>query len=58
MGIKRIDKIRTKEIRARVSVAHMTENIREVRLRWLGHVERKTEQDVVMRTWKMEVNEH
>ena len=28
------------------------ENIREVRLRWLEHVERKTEEDVVMRTWK------
>ena len=26
--------------------------------RWLGHVERKTEEDVVMRTWKMEVGGH
>ena len=25
-------------------------NIREARLRWLGHVERKTEEDVAMRT--------
>ena len=25
------------------------------RLRWLGHVERKTEEDVVMRTWKTEM---
>ena len=31
------------EIRARQS-----EKIREARLRWLGHVERKTEEDVVM----------
>ena len=30
--------------------------MREVRLRWLGHVERKTEEDVVMRTWKMKVS--
>ena len=26
--------------------------IREAILRWLGHVERKTEEDVIMRTWK------
>ena len=30
----------------------MSEKIREARLRWLGHVERKTEEDVVIRTWK------
>ena len=33
-------------------VANISETIREVRLRWLGHVERQTEEDVVMRTWK------
>ena len=58
MGIKRIGKIRTEEIRARAGVANISEKIREVRLRWLGHVERKTEEDVVMRTWKMEVSGH
>ena len=55
MGIKRIEKIRNEEIRARAGVANMGETIREVRLRWLGHVERKTEEDIVMRTRKMEV---
>ena len=30
----------------------MSQKVREARLRWLGHVERKTEEDVVMRTWK------
>ena len=31
----------------------VSEKIREARLRWLlGNVERKTEEDVVMRTWK------
>ena len=29
-----------------------SEKIREARPRWLGHVERKTEEDVVMITWK------
>ena len=36
-------------------MANINEKIREGRLRWLGHVrdvERKTEEDVVMRTWK------
>ena len=58
MGIKRIEKIRNEEIRARAGVANISEKIREVRLRWLSHVERKTKEDVVMRTWKMVVGGH
>ena len=54
VGIKRIEKIRNEEIRARAGVANISRKIREARLTWLGHVEKKTE-DVVMRTWKMEV---
>ncbi len=52
MGIKRIEKIRNEEIRARAVVANIREKIREARLRWLGHVERKTEEEVETRTWK------
>ena len=38
------------------SVANTSRTIREARLRWVkGRVERKTEQDVVMRTWKTEM---
>ena len=33
-------------------MTNISKEIREARLRWLGHVERKTEKDVVMRTWK------
>ena len=59
VGIKRIEKIRNGEIRARAGVANISDNIREVRLRWLGRVERKSEEDVVMTTWrKMEVGGH
>ena len=47
-----IERIRNKEIRARAGVANMSEKIREARLRGLGHVERKTEEVVVMITWK------
>ena len=40
MGIK----TRNEVIRARGGVAKISEKIREARLRWLGHVERKTEE--------------
>ena len=33
---------------------NISEKVREARLRWLGHVERKTEEDVVIKTWNME----
>ena len=40
------------ERRAAAGVANISEKIREARLKWLGHVERKTEEDVVMGRWK------
>ena len=58
MGLKRIEKIRREGIRAREGVANIRGKIREAKLRWLGHVERQTEEDVVMRTWTMEEGEH
>ena len=40
-------------------MANISEKIREARLICMfGHVERKTEEDVAMRTWKMEVSGH
>ena len=45
----------TQEIRAGEGMANIYEKITEGRLRWLGHVERKAEEDVANRTWKMEV---
>ena len=56
MGMERIEKIRNEETRARAGSTNISETIREARLRWLSHVERKTEEDVVMGTWKMEVS--
>ena len=56
--LKRIEKISKEEMSARAGVANISQKIRETRLRWLGHVKRKTEEDVVMRTWKMEVGGH
>ena len=51
MGKQRIDNIGNEELRG-AGVVNMCEKIREARMRWLDHVERKTEEDVVMRTWK------
>ena len=46
-------------MRARSGVANRSKKIRRARLSWLGQVARKTEEDVVMRTWKwMEVCGH
>ena len=58
MGIKRIEKIRNEEVRETACVTNISEKIREARLRWLGHVVRETEEDVVIRTWKREVCGH
>ena len=56
MGINRIERIIKEEIRASTGVTNISDKIREARLRWLGHVERKREEVVVMRKWKMEVS--
>ena len=42
MGIKQIEKMRNEDIRVRAGVANISQKIREARLRWLGHVVRKT----------------
>ena len=44
MGIKRIETIMTEEIQTIADVANMSEQIRDARQRWLGHVEGMTEE--------------
>ena len=39
-------------------MANISETMREVTLVWLGHVERRTEEDIVMITWTIEVGGH
>ena len=46
-GIRTIEKNRTEEIRARAGEGTKSQKIRETRLKWLGHAERKTEGDVL-----------
>jgi len=38
----RLDRIRNVVIRERVGVAHIEEKLRETRLRWFGHVKRRS----------------
>ncbi len=56
MGVERVEKIRNEEIKARTCVENIIEKIREARLRRLDHIQRHSEEDVVMRTWTMEVS--
>ena len=44
MGKKRIEKTRNEETNTRAGVATVIESMRKARLRWLGHVSRKTEE--------------
>ena len=46
MGIKRIEKIRNEETRAREGVANISEKIRQARLRWLRQVDRKKDREI------------
>ena len=41
MGIQTIEMIRNEEVRGRAGVVNMSEKIREARLGWLGHVEKR-----------------
>ena len=49
-GRKRIDEIRTQEIRTRTGVTNISEKIREAGLGWLEHA------GLDRRTWRMEVS--
>ncbi|XP_070039139.1 uncharacterized protein [Nicotiana tomentosiformis] len=48
-GHTRMDKIRNEVIREKVSVAPMDDKMREVRLRWFGHVWRRSPDALVRR---------
>ena len=55
MGIKRIEKIRTEEIRVRAGATNISEKNQRSESEM---VERKREEDVVKRKGKMEVSGH
>ena len=48
-GHTRLDKIRNEVIRAKIGVASIEDKMREVRLRWFGHLRRRPEDALVRR---------
>ena len=44
LGVTRMDKIRNKYIRGTAHVRRFGEKVREARLRWFGHVQRRDEE--------------
>jgi hypothetical protein len=49
------DRIRTEELRGRLAIEGIADIVRRGRLRWFGHVERKTEEDWVSTVRKLDV---
>ena len=55
LGVSLQEEIPSTELRARIGVEDITTVVRRGRLRWYGHVERKSEEDWVKKVMKMEV---
>ena len=41
LGVTRIDRIRKKHIKRTAHVGHFGEKVRDARLRWFGHLQRR-----------------
>ncbi|XP_070002810.1 uncharacterized protein [Nicotiana sylvestris] len=54
-GHTRMDKIRNEDIREKVGVAPMEDKMREVRLRWFGHIQRRSTDAPVRRCERLAV---
>jgi len=52
LGLTLKDKKRNDDIRHITGVACITEKVREARLRWYGHVQRREEDDCVSESWR------
>ncbi|WP_284118872.1 hypothetical protein, partial [Klebsiella pneumoniae] len=50
-----MDKIRNEDIREKVGVAPMEDKMREVRLRWFGHIQRRSTDAPVRRCERLAV---
>jgi len=53
-GHTRLDKIRNEVIRGKIVVATIEDKIREVRLRWFGHIRRRSINVLVRRCEKLD----
>ena len=55
LGVTRRDKVRNEVIRGTIGVGSIVSKLRESRLRWFGHVERREENHVTKRVMNMEL---
>ena len=55
-GLTLRDRKRNDDIRRILGIASITDKVREARLRWYGHVQRREEDDCVWRMHRIELN--
>ncbi|KAK3508236.1 hypothetical protein QTP70_017665 [Hemibagrus guttatus] len=55
LGVTRLDRIRNEYIRGTAHVGHMRDKVREARLRWFGHVQRRENEYIGRRMLDMEL---
>ncbi|KAK3568192.1 hypothetical protein QTP86_000235 [Hemibagrus guttatus] len=55
LGVTRLDRIRNKYIRGTAHVGHLGDKVREARLRWFGHVQRRESEYIGRRMLDMEL---
>ncbi|KAK3570249.1 hypothetical protein QTP86_017124 [Hemibagrus guttatus] len=55
LGVTRLDRIRNEYIRGTAHVGHLGDKVREVRLRWFGHVQRRESEYIGRRMLDMEL---
>lgn len=53
-GVTRRDRVRNEYVRASVGIDSIEDKLAQKRLRWLGHVIRKEEEDVVKKVWRVD----
>ncbi|KAL1276170.1 hypothetical protein QQF64_035793 [Cirrhinus molitorella] len=54
-GVTRLDRIRNEYIRGTAHVGHLGDKVREARLRWFGHVQRRDSKYIGRRMLDMEL---
>ncbi|MCJ8736382.1 hypothetical protein PDJAM_G00257730 [Pangasius djambal] len=55
LGVSRLDRIRNEYIRATAHVGRLGDKVREARLRWFGHVQRREREYIGRRMLDMEL---
>ncbi|KAK3552112.1 hypothetical protein QTP86_000748 [Hemibagrus guttatus] len=55
LGVTRLDRIRNEYIRGTAHVGRLGDKVREARLKWFGHVQRRESEYIGRRMWDMEL---